>query len=80
MQLSSVLLLASVLGGSMVAAAPAPPALNEDALSTDGIESISEYFNLLSQKVEAGKDMGVAPKCDLTKAVLPQGMSCPPDH
>lgn len=39
---------------------------------TDGIETVSEYFNMLAQKVQAGKDMMVAPVCDLSKAVMPQ--------
>jgi hypothetical protein len=66
------ILLAGALSASLIAAAPTWPQLNQGAIDTDGAETISEYFNLLASKVEAGQNMGVAPTCDLTRAELPQ--------
>lgn len=36
-----------------------------------GVEILSDYFQMLAKKVQAGKDMAVAPVCDLRNAVLP---------
>jgi hypothetical protein len=69
------ILLAGALSASLIAAAPTWPQLNQGAIDTDGAETISEYFNLLASKVEAGQNMGVAPTCDLTRAELPQCMT-----
>ncbi|EMR72484.1 putative malate dehydrogenase protein [Eutypa lata UCREL1] len=66
------ILLAAALGASSIAAAPTWPQVNINSAMTDGIETVSEYFNMLAQKVQAGKDMMVAPVCDLSQAVLPQ--------
>ncbi|KAI1133846.1 hypothetical protein F5Y05DRAFT_276926 [Hypoxylon sp. FL0543] len=64
-------LLVSLLGASTVIAAPTWPAVNWDAAKTDGLETVSEYFNMLAQKVEWGKSMAAAPVCDLSKAQMP---------
>ncbi|KAH9909862.1 hypothetical protein F4778DRAFT_21684 [Xylariomycetidae sp. FL2044] len=65
------IVLASVLGASSILAAPAWPAVNWDAAKPDGLATVSDYFNMLAQKVELGKYMAAAPVCDLSKAVLP---------
>ncbi|KAL7625549.1 hypothetical protein AAE478_004769 [Parahypoxylon ruwenzoriense] len=73
-------LLISFLGASTVIAAPTWPTLNWDAAKPDGLETVSEYFNMLAQKVELGKLMSVAPVCDLSKAqmdVAPEPLAAP---
>ncbi|TVY78128.1 hypothetical protein LSUE1_G004645 [Lachnellula suecica] len=35
------------------------------------VKALSDYFNLLATKVQAGKSMAAAPVCDLSKASLP---------
>ncbi|KAI1342233.1 hypothetical protein F5Y15DRAFT_413498 [Xylariaceae sp. FL0016] len=65
------ILLVSALSATSVLAAPKWPTINWNAASTDGMATVSEYFNLLAQKVEAGKMLSEAPVCDLTKASMP---------
>ncbi|KAI2471885.1 hypothetical protein F4781DRAFT_428889 [Annulohypoxylon bovei var. microspora] len=63
-------LLVSLLGASTVIAAPTWPAFNWDAAKPDGLNTVSEYFNMLASKVELGKSMASAPVCDLSKAQM----------
>ncbi|OTB05231.1 hypothetical protein M426DRAFT_141374 [Hypoxylon sp. CI-4A] len=63
-------LLVSLLGASTVIAAPTWPTFNWDAAKPDGLETVSEYFNMLASKVELGKSMAEAPVCDLSKAQM----------
>ncbi|KAI0169498.1 hypothetical protein GGR52DRAFT_469784 [Hypoxylon sp. FL1284] len=73
-------LLVSFLGASAVIAAPTWPAINWDAAKTDGLDTVSEYFNMLAQKIEIGKLMSAAPVCDLSKAQMsaaPEPLSPP---
>lgn len=72
MQLS--VLLAAALGASGIVAAPTWPQINTDALNADGVEAVSDYFNKLAEKVQAGKYTMEAPVCDLSKAVMPSRM------
>jgi hypothetical protein len=56
-------------------AAPQFPVLNVQAAMPDnGLVTLSEYFNLLAQKVQANKVMSTAPVCDMKNAKLPVGM------
>jgi hypothetical protein len=60
-------------------AAPQFPVLNvQAAMPDDGLVTLSEYFNLLAQKVQANKVMSSAPVCDMKNAKLPVGMYCSP--
>ena len=72
MQLS--VLLAAALGASGIVAAPTWPQINTDVLNAGGAEAVSEYFNKLAEKVQAGKYTMEAPVCDLSKAVMPNRM------
>lgn len=56
-----------------VHAAPTYPQLNMDAAMPNGLEVMSEYFNMLAEKVQANKYMSSAPTCDLARAVMPAG-------
>ncbi|KAK1760930.1 hypothetical protein QBC47DRAFT_456617 [Echria macrotheca] len=69
-------LLLSALGATAVVAAPVFPDLNMAAALPGSIDTMSEYFNMLAQKVQESKSMAAAPVCDVSKAVLPQ--STPP--
>ncbi|KAI5867163.1 hypothetical protein GGS23DRAFT_164020 [Durotheca rogersii] len=64
-------ILVSFLGASTVTAAPIWPKVNWDAAKTDGYDTVSEYFNMLAQKVAVGKLLSIAPVCDLSKAKMP---------
>lgn len=64
-------LLLSVLG-AVVSAAPTFPDVNLAALQTEGVNSVSEYFTLLAEKVQQSRMMSEIPVCDLSQAVLPQ--------
>lgn len=66
------LLLVSALGASVLAA-PVYPVLNVNAASPGSLQCVSDYFNLIAQKVQASRSMSTAPVCDLTQAQLPQG-------
>ncbi|KAI1505871.1 hypothetical protein F5X99DRAFT_366387 [Biscogniauxia marginata] len=65
------IILAAALGASSIFAAPVWPQLNWDSAKPDGLDSVSEYFNMLAAKVEAGKLMSLAPACDVSTAVMP---------
>ncbi|KAI0598164.1 hypothetical protein F4775DRAFT_556821 [Biscogniauxia sp. FL1348] len=65
------IILSVALGASSIVAAPVWPQINWDSAKTDGLDSVSEYFNMLAKKVEAGKLMALAPTCDLSTAVMP---------
>jgi hypothetical protein len=71
-------LLASALGAA-VYAAPTYPQLNMDAALPSGLETMSEYFNMLAEKVQANRYMSEAPTCDLSRAVMPaEAATLPP--
>ncbi|KKY34364.1 putative malate dehydrogenase [Diaporthe ampelina] len=55
-----------------VFAAPVYPDLNvKAAMPDDAISDISQYFNMLAQKTQEGRQMSQAPACDLSAAKLP---------
>jgi hypothetical protein len=56
-------------------AAPQYPLVNMDAASSEGWVTLSEYFNMLAEKVQNSRRMSTAPVCDLANAQLPTGMS-----
>jgi hypothetical protein len=58
-------------------AAPAGPKLDITPKTdvTDAMSRLSDYFNLLADKVQAAKTAGQAPVCDLSKAQMPAGES-----
>lgn len=68
-------LLVSLLGASTVIAAPTWPTTNWDAASPEGLKTVSEYFNMLAEKVQVGRFMSAAPVCDLSMAQMDTGMS-----
>jgi len=65
------ILVASTLGAVAVLAAPVYPDLNVNAAMPGNIDVVSDYFNLLAQKVQESRQMSAAPVCDLSKAKLP---------
>ncbi|RYP59913.1 hypothetical protein DL769_008332 [Monosporascus sp. CRB-8-3] len=69
------ILLGAALSATTIIAAPTWPQVNVNAAMTDGIETVSEYFNMLARKVEAGKNGMAAPVCDLSKAQMPSAPS-----
>jgi hypothetical protein len=60
-------ILATLLGASTVFAAPTWPQVNGER------DAVSEYFNLLAEKIDAAKFLNSAPSCDLSKAQIPTG-------
>lgn len=69
MRTSTILL--SALSATALAA-PAHPTLNLGAaLPSDAIKDISQYFNLLAQKTQEGRQMSGAPVCDMANAEMP---------
>ncbi|KAI1436015.1 hypothetical protein GGR50DRAFT_263162 [Xylaria sp. CBS 124048] len=68
-------IVAVLLGASTTFAAPTwpHPNWNFTASNTDGRSAVSEYFNLLAEKINAAKHTTVAPVCDLSKAQIPTG-------
>ncbi|KAI3400218.1 hypothetical protein diail_4103 [Diaporthe ilicicola] len=55
-----------------VFAAPVYPDLNlKAALPDDAMNDISQYFNMLAQKTQEGRQMGQAPACDVSAAKMP---------
>lgn len=55
-----------------VFAAPVYPDLNlKAALPDDAMSDISQYFNMLAQKTQEGRQMSQAPTCDMSAAKLP---------
>jgi hypothetical protein len=57
---------------ALAVAAPVWPELNVNAVQPDGVNVVSDYFNMLAQKVEESKWMSMAPVCELSRAQLPQ--------
>lgn len=58
-------------------AAPTYPSLDLSAANAqDGVDALSDYFNLLAEKTRRYKALDAAPACELSRAVLPAGM-CP---
>ncbi|KAK2602601.1 hypothetical protein N8I77_009119 [Diaporthe amygdali] len=75
MRTSSILLPALC---ASVFAAPVYPDLNINAaLPGDAIKDISQYFNMLAQKTQEGRQMAQAPACDVTAAVMPVASPSP---
>ncbi|KAF3760181.1 hypothetical protein M406DRAFT_353782 [Cryphonectria parasitica EP155] len=70
-------ILVSALCASTALAAPTYPQLNVDAATPSSVDDLSEYFNLLAQKISSGKQMSSSPTCDLSKAVLPVASASP---
>lgn len=60
------------LGAAIVLAAPVLPDFNAEAPGS--LQCVSDYFNLLAEKVQNLRFMSAEPVCDLSKAVLPEGM------
>lgn len=56
-------------------AAPTFPKLDLKSVPfpANALDSLSGYFNLIAAKVQAAKVLSVAPKCDLSKAIMPNG-------
>jgi hypothetical protein len=55
-----------------VFAAPVYPDLNvKAALPGDAMNDLSQYFNMLAQKTQEGRQMSRAPTCDMSAAKLP---------
>jgi hypothetical protein len=67
---------------ALCAVALAAPSLAPGAAARpEEMKVLSEYFQMLATKVQAGKNMAMAPVCDLSKAVLPvAGESSPTLH
>lgn len=64
-----------------VFAAPVYPDLNvKAAMPDDAISDISQYFNMLAQKTQEGRQMSQAPACDLSAAKLPVACKCHPGN
>ncbi|KAI0433336.1 hypothetical protein F5Y09DRAFT_83448 [Xylaria sp. FL1042] len=64
-------ILATLLGASTVFAAPTWPQLNTGLANTVGHDVVSDYFNLLAQKIDVAKLSTALPSCDLSKAQMP---------
>ena len=55
-------------------AAPAHPSLDISASNAgDAVDHLSDYFNLLADKVRRYKALDAAPECDVSQATLPTG-------
>jgi len=67
----------SALGATAVVAAPVYPDLNLAAAMPGSLDTMTEYFTMLSNKVQQSRLMASAPICDLSKAVLPTSMLQP---
>lgn len=72
MRFSALLLPAMAL---VATAAPSGPkvAITEKTDATDAMSRVSDYFNLLADKVQVAKVASKAPVCDLSKAYMPAG-------
>ncbi|KAK2058135.1 malate dehydrogenase [Colletotrichum caudatum] len=57
---------------SLALAAPTYPTLNLQAALPGSIEHISEYFNMLANKVQATRYLSAAPVCDLSVVKMPK--------
>ncbi|KAI0909001.1 hypothetical protein F4823DRAFT_596699 [Ustulina deusta] len=64
-------ILATLLGASTVFAAPTWPQVNSGLINTVGRETVSDYFNLLAQKIDIAKLAASIPTCDVSKAQIP---------
>lgn len=65
-------ILLSAFCAATALAAPKYPDVNINAARpASSTNDLSEYFNLLAQKISAGKQMAASPVCDLSKAVMP---------
>lgn len=69
---ASTLLLSAL--GATVLAAPTYPTLVKDSVTQDGLDTVSQYFNLVARKVQEVKSNVAVPVCDLSKASMPAGM------
>ncbi|KAH8888783.1 hypothetical protein GQ53DRAFT_748689 [Thozetella sp. PMI_491] len=67
--LATLLTVSALAAGAL--AAPVYPELNVDAAMPGGIDTMSQYFNMLADKVQQSRLMSQAPVCDLSRAVLP---------
>ena len=67
---ASLLLLASVAAVSVVAS-PSYPELTTNNAIPGVVDTVSDYFNLLAEKVQQARQSAAAPTCDLSKAVFP---------
>lgn len=64
-------ILLSALCATTALAAPKFPEFNVRAATPSSADDLSQYFNLLAQKISTGKQMASSPVCDLSKAALP---------
>lgn len=64
-------ILLSALCATTTLAAPKFPEFNVKAATPSSTDDLAKYFNLLAQKISAGKQMTSSPVCDLSKAALP---------
>ena len=71
--LSSVLLVPAL--AASVFAAPTFPSINTDAALPGSITVMSDYFNMLADKVQQSRLMSDVAVCDLSKAAVPTRMS-----
>lgn len=71
-------ILASALSASTIMAAPTWPSFNKDAAMPGQLETVSEWFNMLAGKVQAGRAMAISPVCDMSKVQLPSSKLPPP--
>jgi hypothetical protein len=55
-------------------ASPSYPNFDVAAALPGGELSVSDYFNLLAEKVQQSRLLPSAPVCDLSKAQLPESM------
>lgn len=65
------IILTTLLGASAVFAAPTWPQLKSGLANSVGHEAVSDYFNLLAQKIDAARLTSFAPTCDMSKAQMP---------
>lgn len=63
--------LLSALCAATALAAPAYPELNVNAATPSSADDLSQYFNLLAQKISSGRQMATSPVCNIANAVLP---------
>ncbi|RKU44896.1 hypothetical protein DL546_001114 [Coniochaeta pulveracea] len=73
---ASTLLLSAL--GATVLAAPTYPTLVKDSVTQDGLDTVSQYFNLVARKVQEVKSNVAVPVCDLSKASMPAAPSALP--
>lgn len=69
----SSILLSAALGALTAMAAPTWPSLNLAAAQPGSSKTVTEYFNMLAQKIQVGRQMSSAPVCDLSTVELPEG-------